>query len=142
MPDATSKQQRKVAKKQARAEKAQARKEFRTYMARLGMHFVQDGYYAHGTTKLPIAGAVAEYESGADKKRVTGTRVITGTVLFGPVGGIAGGVLRKNKTKCYVTITFADGNVVIIDQPIKQETQARKFAAKVNAASEFYANRV
>lgn len=110
------------------------------YMGRLGSHFLSNGEYSSGFTKIPIAGATAEFESGADKKRITGTRVITGAVLFGPVGAVAGGALRKNKTKCYVTITFADGDVVIIESPIKDEPRARKFAAKVNAAGVYYAN--
>jgi len=110
-------------------------------MGRLGSHFVSNGQYSSGFTKIPIAGATAEFESGAEKKRVTGTRVITGAVLFGPVGAVAGGALRKNKTKCYVTITFADGNVVIIESPIKDEPKARKFAATVNAAGVYYADR-
>lgn len=111
------------------------------YMGRLGSHFLSNGEYSSGLTKIPIAGATAEYESGAGKKRVTGTRVITGAVLLGPVGAVAGGALRKTKTKCYVTITFADGNVVIIESPIKDEPKARKFAATVNAASVYYADR-
>lgn len=112
------------------------------HMARLGLHLVSDGYYTHGRRKLPIAGATAEYDSGAEKKRTTGTRVITGTVLFGPVGAVAGGLLKKNKSKCYVTITFADGNTVIIESPIADEAKARKFVAKVNAASAYYADQV
>lgn len=111
------------------------------YMGRLGSHFITNGEYSSGSTKIPIAGATAEFESGAEQKRVTGTRVITGAVLFGPVGAVAGGALRKNKTKCYVTITFADGNVVIIESPIKDEPKARKFAATVNAAGVYYADR-
>lgn len=104
----------------------------------LGPHGVRNGFYYEGFRKAPIAGATAEFENGADKKRMTGTRVITGAVLFGPAGAVVGGLLKKNKSKCYVTTTFADGNVAIVEVPVKQERQARDFAAKVNAAGAYY----
>lgn len=127
-------------KRQARRERWSKSLNEAQYHALFQGHEVRKGIYRHRGTKLPIAGASADFESGADKKRITGTRVITGGILFGPAGAVVGGALRKNKTKCYVTITFADGQNVIIEAPIKEETKARQFAAKVNAASVYYAN--
>lgn len=123
--------------KQRRADKKTAKK----LEAKFEGHEIRDGEYRHKGTRVPIAGATAEYESGATAKRITGTRVITGTVLAGPVGAVVGGALRKNKTKCYITITFNDGNAAIIEAPIKEESRARQFTAAVNAASAYYANR-
>ncbi len=142
---ATTKEDRKAERAAQKEINRQARKDAPRhplkYMGRIGSHILSNGEYRSGLTRVPISGATAEYESGATSKRVTGTRVITGAVLLGPVGALAGGVLRKNKTKCYVTITFADGNVAIIDAPVKDEPKARKFAATVNAAGAFYADR-
>src|SRR5690625_210530 len=131
----------KQARNQARKEARQRRKKEAQSIARIGEHAIIKENYVNGFKKVPIAGATAEYETGRTAKRVTGTRVITGAVLFGPVGAVAGGLLRKDKSKCYVTITWPDGNVVIVDAPLKDEARVRKFAATVNAAGAYYANR-
>jgi len=128
-------------KRQARRERWSKSLNEAQYHALFQGHEIKKGEYRHRGTKLPIAGAVAEFESGADNKRITGTRVIAGGILFGPAGAVVGGALRKNKTKCYVTITFADGQNVIIEAPIKDENKARQFVSKVNNASAYYADR-
>ncbi|HLS00537.1 MAG TPA: hypothetical protein VK054_00925 [Beutenbergiaceae bacterium] len=133
--------QAKLERKQANRDRRAARRQEAKFVARIGGHAVIRENYVNGLKKVPIAGATAEYESGATEKRITGTRVITGAVLFGPLGAVAGGVLRKDKSKCYVTITFPDGNVVIVDAPLKEEKKAREFAATVNAAGAYYADR-
>lgn len=130
-----------IDKKALRKQRRAQRREEAKYIARIGEHAVIKENYVNGFKKIPIAGATAEFESGHTSKRVTGTRVITGAVLFGPIGAVAGGLLRKDKTKCYVTITFPDSNVVIAEAPLKDEARARKFAATVNAAGAYYANR-
>lgn len=124
-------------RKEQRARKRQEAQ----FIARIGGHAVIKENYVNGLKKIPIAGATAEYESGATSKRITGTRVITGAVLFGPLGAVAGGVLRKDKSRCYVTITFPSGDAVIVDAPLKDEKKAREFAATVNAAGAYYADR-
>lgn len=79
--------------------------------------------------EFDLAGAQVEFEAGANAgSRITATRVVTGGVLFGPLGAVAGGLLRKNRNKVYIVITFADGSSGLIEAPAKKETQARKFA--------------
>lgn len=105
-------------------------------MANYRGHYVRDGeisYVQSGrVAKKALAGAVAEYESGADQKRPTLTRIGAGAILAGPFGAVAGGMLRKNKTKGYVTILFQDGDTLIIEGPVKEEPAMRQFAADVN----------
>lgn len=82
--------------------------------------------------RKPIAGTTALFENGADTKRSTLTRIGAGAVLAGPLGAVGGALLRKNTSKCYVTVTFADGDSVIVEGPAKDEKQLREFAAGVN----------
>lgn len=78
--------------------------------------------------EFDLTEAKVEFETGANAgSRITATRVVTGGVLFGPIGAIAGGLLRKNINKVYVVITFADGSNGLIEAPAKKETEARKF---------------
>ena len=109
-------------------------------MAYLRDHLLDGEWYScAGSRKVPVAGATAFFDAGVQQSRMTGTRVITGGVLFGPAGAVVGGLLKKKKHHCYVTVTFADGNVAIAEVPIKEQSQAREFAAKVNAAGARYA---
>lgn len=89
-------------------------------------------------TKRPIAGAHAVVESGRDVKSPTLARVVAGGVLAGPAGAIVGGMFQKDKTRFYLTVTFADGSVVVMDGPVKDEPKLRDFAERINAASRFY----
>lgn len=90
-------------------------------------------------TKRPIAGATAIAESGTENKSPTLTRVIGGGLLAGPAGAVVGALFQKDKSKFYITVTFADDSVVIIDGPAKDETKMRQFAEKINEASRHYA---
>lgn len=104
-----------------------------TPVASYGGHVVNKGQYSYGfSTKRPIAGAVAEFESGSDRSRPTLTRIGAGALLAGPVGAIAGGMFKKDRTKVYVTIVFPDQATAIIDGPAKDEKKLREFAAQVN----------
>lgn len=105
--------------------------------ASYGKHQIKDRLYREGLLGItkPMAGAVATFESGADRGRPTLTRIGAGAIIAGPVGAIAGGLFKKNKSKCYVTIVFPDGDTAIIDAPVKDETKLRKFAAEANLAS-------
>ncbi|GAA1323181.1 DUF4429 domain-containing protein [Leucobacter albus] len=95
-------------------------------------HIVDYKGYRHGLgLKRPIEGATAEFESGADRSRPTLTRIGGGALLAGPVGAIAGGMFKKDKTKGYVTIVFPDGATVIVEGPAKDEKKMREFASAV-----------
>lgn len=103
--------------------------------ARYGLlHAVDDGWVSVPGMSRSATGAVAEFESGADQKRTTLTRVAAGAIVAGPAGAIVGGLFRKNKSRVYVTITFPDGDVAVIDGPVKDERQLREFARVVNVA--------
>ena len=93
---------------------------------------------AQGVTR-PVAGVIAEYESGADRKRPTLTRVAAGAVIAGPAGAIVGGLFRKDTTRGYITVTFPDGGVIVIDGPVRDEKEMREFAQVVNNASRHHA---
>ena len=116
------------------------------WSAAYGTHSVRNGQYSY----LPagrmrpehrdVAGAVAQFEAGgAVGGRTTLTRVAAGAVIAGPVGAIVGGLFKKDRSKVYVTVTFPDGAVVIVDGPAKDELRLRQFAVKVNEASVHYA---
>lgn len=89
-------------------------------------------------TKRPVAGAVAVAESGSAVKSPTLTRVVAGGILAGPAGAIVGGLFQKDRSRFYVTVTFADQSVIIIDGPTSDETKMRQFAESINAASRHY----
>ena len=90
------------------------------------------------TRRQPAAGITADFEA-AERKSTTATRVIAGGVLFGPIGAVAGGLLKKDKGKVYAIVTIPDAGTIILDAPIKDEAKAREFVAKVNAAGAHYA---
>lgn len=107
-------------------------------MAHYGVHSVKDGNYnflppgkIKSVTK-PIQGATAEFESGSDRTRPTLTRIGAGAIIAGPVGAIAGALFKKQRTKGYVTVIFADGDTAIVEGPAKDETKMRQFAADIN----------
>lgn len=106
--------------------------------AHYGVHIVKAGTYKFlpegkfkSVTK-PVAGAMAEFDSGSDKSRPTLTRIGAGAILAGPVGAVLGGMFKKDTSKCYVTVIFDDGDTVIIEGPASDEAKMRKFAADVN----------
>lgn len=106
------------------------------YRGNLGsVVLAEDKLFWNASDSAPVAGATAEFESGADRKRPTFTRVVTGAVIAGPAGAIVGGLFRKDKSRVYVLVTLADGRQVIADTSVKHEKQAREWAAKVNAAA-------
>lgn len=107
-----------------------------------GGHVVDGNGYRYGLgVKRDIAGATAEFESGADRSRPTLTRIGAGALLAGPVGAVAGGLFKKEKSKGYVTITFPDGAYVIVDGPAKDEKKLRAFAKAVTSIGETKARR-
>lgn len=112
-----------------------------------GVHRLSGGEYTYlpkgkfKNIRKPVAGAVAEHESGADVGgRTTLTRIAAGAIIAGPVGAIVGGMFKKDRNRFYVTITFPDGDVAVIDGPAKDESRLREFTAKVNAAAKAHSD--
>ena len=64
--------------------------------------------------------------------RITATRVVTGAVLFGPVGAIIGGMAKKDRNKLYITITYANGDIGVVEAKAKDEAKARQFVQAIN----------
>lgn len=112
----------------ARAEQAEAAR--LTSVVRYEEHVITGGKYASQAGPKPVVGAV--FDTGADMSRPTLTRVGAGAIIAGPAGAIVGGLFKKNSSKCYVTVEFADGEAVVIEGPIKDEAKLRQFAADVN----------
>ena len=80
-----------------------------------------------GKQKWDITGARAEVEVGADRKRITATRVVA--------LGVFALAAKKNETKVFLTITLADGEEILIETAVKNEAKARKFATAINNAA-------
>lgn len=115
----------------ARAEQAESAR-FASVVRYEG-HIISGGMYA--TPDGPKEVASAAFDTGADMSRPTLTRIGAGVIIAGPAGAIVGGLFKKNSSKCYVTIELSDGDAVIIEGPIKDETKLRQFAADVNRFS-------
>lgn len=135
--------QRKADEKAARKAAADAHKGVPTglYGAHSFLHgtyqYFPEGHFKQVTKD--IAGATAEFEAGAGQANATAGRVIAGALIAGPAGAIVGGMFKKEKGRAYVYVTFADGDVAIVDGPLKDESKLRMFAANLNAASKHYA---
>lgn len=126
-------------------DKLREAREHAKYFAAYDVHKIDRGRYVYlpkgqfASVKKPIAGAVAEYEAGSDLGgRTTLTRVLAGAVVAGPVGAIVGGMFKKDRSRGYVTVTFTDGDLVVVDGPLKDEPKLRDFASKINAAAVHY----
>ena len=113
------------------------------YRALYGVHTVANGNYVYMESfkriVKPIGGAAAEFDPGYSDESTTLTRVAAGAVIAGPVGAIVGGMFKKQKGRCYVTVTFPDGEVAVIDGPVKDTSKLRHFTQQVNKASAHYA---
>lgn len=112
------------------------------YRALYGIHTVANGNYIHmdGFKRIVkrVAGTSAEFDAGQSNESATLSRVAAGAIIAGPVGAIVGGMFKKQKGRCYVYVTFPDGEVVIIDGPIKDESKLRHFTQQVNKAAAHY----
>lgn len=115
------------------------------YFASYGVHKIDRGVYSYlppgqfKPVRKRITGATAEYESGADLSgRTTLTRVLAGAVIAGPIGAVVGGMFKKDRARAYVTITFPDGEMVVVDGPANDESKLRAFASAVSAAALHY----
>lgn len=114
------------------------------FRAHYGTHSVDNGIYDYlpdgkfKKIKKPVAGATAEFDKGSDKSSATVGRVAAGAIIAGPVGAIVGGMFKKQKGRVYVYVTFPDGDMIILDGPVKDETRLRQFAATVNRAGQHF----
>jgi hypothetical protein len=82
----------------------------------------------HGRESGPVKGAMARVEQGANmRRRVTATRF----VLTGPLIAFAA---KKQVGSLYLTVE-GEGYAFSVEVPAKKETDARKFAAKINSAA-------
>lgn len=115
-------------------------------VTRYGLHAVlkQGGVWMYrwqepgkfGVHTVPVVGAEAEYEPGnVLNPRMRGRRVVAGAIIAGPVGAIIGGMLKKDPSRGYVTVIFADGQATSFDAPMQDEPKLKAFVAAVNAAA-------
>lgn len=106
--------------------------------ARYGGHVATGDVYIYtptsgqATAHKTLSGATATFETGADRSRPTLTRIGAGAIIAGPVGAVVGGLFKKDTSKGYVTVVFADGDTAILEGPSKDEPKMRQFAADVN----------
>jgi pectate lyase len=78
-------------------------------------------------TSGPVFGATAHVETAADvRRRITATRVLT--------IGVFALAAKKQVGNVYLTVEHPDYGFVV-EIPVKKETQAREFAAKINNAA-------
>lgn len=100
--------------------------------------FVSDGRIVAPGLNRSVAGAVAEFESGAQQSATTLTRVAAGAIIAGPIGAVVGGMFKKDRSRGYVSVTFPEGDVAVIDGPLKDEKKLREFARVITAAGAHY----
>lgn len=88
---------------------------------------MQGGRISRGGTGGPVAGATARVETGADAgKRITATRLVA--------TGVFALAIKKKTGHVFLTIEHPDYDIVV-EVPTKKESDARKFASKVNNAA-------
>lgn len=103
------------------------------YVARRPQFAPAELFKATKGVKKPLRGATVTYETGANiGGRTTLTRVGVGASVAGPVGAVVGGMFKKDRNRCYVTVEFPDGEIVVIDGPARDERKLREFAANLN----------
>jgi hypothetical protein len=74
----------------------------------------------------PVDGAVARVESGADvRSRMTATRILA--------IGVFALAAKKQVGHVYLSVE-GNGYEFVVEVPVKKESDARKFAAKINNA--------
>ena len=79
------------------------------------------------STSGPVFGATAHVETAADaRRRITATRVLA--------IGVFALAVKKQAGNVYLTVEHPDYGFVV-EIPVKKETKAREFAAKINNAA-------
>lgn len=79
----------------------------------------------------------AEVEHGHEiGSYVSAGRVISGTVLFGPAGMVAGAAARKNLTRVRVRIFDGGIQFAVLEESAKHTRKAELFAEAINASAE------
>ena len=83
----------------------------------------------------PVADCSATVDAGAAiAARVTATRVAAGAALAGPLGALVGALAKKDRSRVYLAVTTSDDHI-LLEVDGKDEADARRFAASVNAAA-------
>jgi hypothetical protein len=90
----------------------------------------------NGFKKMPTKGMSAAITDESNLGTyISGKRVVAGGLLFGPLGALAGAVLRKNGNKIYVVVE-QDGQVIgALEGGAKDASKAREFVAALNASA-------
>lgn len=116
-------------KSQARAEEQRLQR--MNPMAQFGGAMVRGGRLERGLVKYELTGATAEATQGSPSSRSTFTRMGAGALLAGPVGFVVGAVAKKKTSKCYVTISLAEG-IIVLEDSANNYSAAIRFADAVN----------
>ena len=72
---------------------------------------------------------------GAGRARTTATRVLVGAAIAPGVGTLVGAIARKDRTKVYVTVTLATGQMLAAEAKATEESHDRRFVNAVNNAA-------
>lgn len=101
-----------------------------------GLHFDEETVTYHGEPQ-PVAGASAVVDTaGQLSRRPTLSRVAIGSVLFGALGAIGGGLMQKKEDTRQVFILI-DGTKYAWAVPVNPDryADAQSFAARFNSAA-------
>lgn len=99
--------------------------------AKFGGYSLRNGVLTGGGKSVGVLGATAEATQGVAAQRSTLTRMGAGALIGGRIGAVVGATARKDTSKCYVTVEFPDG-VVVIEGKAKDYPDAVIFASAVN----------
>lgn len=106
---------------------------------------VKDYTFSYGfgkSKKISTKGLIATVDHGATQntyasKGAVGVGAIAGTVIAGPLAGLAGGLIgasrRKGGTKLYFAVRDAEGRTIVSEEfTAKEEEAVRKFVDAFN----------
>lgn len=101
-----------------------------------GVKVRTDGTIHYRGEVRPLPGTAATVQTaGQLRERTTATRVAAGAILAGPLGAVLGGLFRKKIDDRTLFLTIeGDGYAWVVEVDIKEERQARQFAAALNVA--------
>lgn len=97
----------------------------------------EKGYVQYGLDKHPLPATAEVTTTGFDKKRVTATRVVAGTLLLPGIGTVAGAAARKGKSMARTTLVVSGEGWVFShveeDDDGRKAAKLAEFAAYVNS---------
>lgn len=82
--------------------------------------------------KRSLAGATAEVSSIDLGASSTGGRMVAGALIAGPIGLLLGAAIKKDNSKAYCVVAWADGETITIEGPRKDVLILGKFADRLN----------